>query len=83
MERGRSLPSLKTLIDGAPRPPVVVASECPIARTDIEHSGAGLDQHLDSHTRQSLIERHPLTSLVSRFENAVPCWQKSLLLKNR
>src|SRR4029077_2792105 len=27
---------------------------------------------LDGHTRQPLIERHPLTPLVSRFENAVP-----------
>src|SRR4029077_4899468 len=76
MEGGGSLPSLKTLIDRIPGPSIVVASECPIARPDIEHSGAGLDQPLDRHTRQPLIERHPLTSLVSRFENAVPCRHK-------
>src|SRR5580765_2276284 len=72
MEGGRSIPSLKTLIDRIPGPSIVVASKCSVARTDIEHSGAGLDQYLDGHTRQPLIEWHPLTSLVSRFENAVP-----------
>ncbi len=62
-----SFPSLKTLVDRIPRSSVVVASERSITRTGIEHACAGLDEHLDGHTRQPLIERYPLAPLVESF----------------